>query len=86
MLESLNHGPCLKSVVFEMTSQRLRQDLELDAVVMSFSCSSSPVVVVVAWAVVVVGVGVFVEITDLLSTTNDVLSIACNKSFALSQL
>ena len=77
---------CLKSVVLEMTSQRLRQDLEVDTVGIFCSCCCSSVVVVVAWAVVVVGVGVFVEITDLLSTTNDVLSIAYNKSFALSQL
>jgi hypothetical protein len=53
-----------------MTSQRLRQDLELDTVCTSCCCSTG---VVVSWAVVVV-----VEFSDLLSVAIVVLSIAYN--------
>jgi hypothetical protein len=76
---------CLKSVVLEIISQRLRQDLELDTVWMSCSCSC-PAVDVFAWTVGVTSVGVLVEISAPLSPAIEVLTTAYNNTCILLEL
>ncbi len=61
--------------MFEIISQRLRQDLELDTVWMSCS-RSCPVVDVFAWTVGVTSVGALVEISAPLSAAIEVLTTA----------